>query len=87
MNFKLESHKTFKMGTFDVNSWIRNQTKEVNNSNSNEIVCIQDINTFAGKCSSTSFQLDQIKDFFKSVNVELDTIIALYYPLTIEKKS
>ncbi|MCK4982972.1 MAG: hypothetical protein KAS17_08625 [Victivallaceae bacterium] len=78
MSFNIDSHKTFQMKAFSVNSWMRNHAAPQTDSDLGEISCTQDINTVLGEPKPLTFA--KVKAFLKESTIESNKILNLYYP-------
>ncbi|MBI4484090.1 MAG: hypothetical protein HY652_14535 [Acidobacteria bacterium] len=83
-NFELHAHKTFELGPFLVNSWVRVKTglKTEAGERTKIILVEQDLNTLAEKLPDTEFSENEIREFYRLAVPELEVIIRLYFPDT-----
>lgn len=89
--FELHAHKRFpihgQVGDYQVNSWVRCKTGLVQRGVGNEgvvgtqaIIVEQDFNTLAEEMASTSYSMESIADFFRTVPDEFDLVLRRYFP-------
>jgi len=81
-SFELHAHKKYNLSLFNVNSWVRSKTGQLQEKGiSIPIVLVeQDINTLAEDSDDKSFAPDEIKEFFSIILQEFDNILQMYYP-------
>lgn len=79
-NFELHSHKQFRLTDgIDANSWVRNKTSKLSDTNHPIVLVEQDLNTLAEDVDR-EFEEHEIRRFFEGASVEFDSILNLYYP-------
>jgi hypothetical protein len=88
-DFELHARKVFLMGgAFEVNSWVRARTGTVTIKPSPPATAIlfeQDVNTLAEGAETRTYTLEQIAQFFVSVQPEFDVILGQYFPVASER--
>jgi hypothetical protein len=79
-NFELHAHKLFKLTEdLSVNSWVRNKTAKLVDTNQPIVLVEQDLNTPEAQ-AECEFSEAGIGHFFEAASIEFDTILNLYYP-------
>lgn len=79
-NFELHSHKRFQLiEGITANSWVRNKTGRLRDTNSPIVLVEQDLNTLAEE-TDRNFGETEIRRFFERASTEFDTILSLYFP-------
>ena len=81
-NFEIHAHKRYSFADrFNVNSWVRCKTGILVKPERESIVLVeQDINTVAEEMEKREFSDQEIRDFFRLVKEEFDSILSLYFP-------
>ena len=81
-SFEIHAHKRYSFADrFNVNSWVRCKTGLLVKPDRESIILIeQDINTVAEEMETREFSAEEIKDFFRLVKEEFDSILSLYFP-------
>lgn len=88
-NFELHSHKTYSLGRFPLNSWVRCKTAtlSVGGAAGQRVVFVeQDLNTLAEAQEKLSFSTADIREFYALAVPEIEAIARLYLgPRTPER--
>lgn len=83
-NFEIHNHKVYlpqREGIdYQVNSWVRCKTAELEADNQPIVLVVQDLNTVASEAETRRFTPDQLKGFFEMARLEADVIFAKYFP-------
>ena len=79
-NFEVHSHKKYTLEEFNINSWVRCQTKEKAEDNPEIILVVQDINTLAEELAINDFTLEQVKAFLEVAYGEQEQTLCRYFP-------
>lgn len=81
-NFQLHAHKVYSpLEGWSINSWLRNKTSKLRDSEDEIVLVEQDLNTLApSEASVNHYSREQIGSFFGFVPSELESILRLYYP-------
>jgi hypothetical protein len=81
-SFEIHSHKKYSLADrFNVNSWVRCKTGFLVKPDRKSIILVeQDINTILEEMETREFSDEEIRDFFRLVKVEFDSILSLYFP-------
>ncbi|MBM4332255.1 MAG: hypothetical protein FJ117_13720 [Deltaproteobacteria bacterium] len=79
-SFEIHAHKRYSfVNRFNVNSWVRCKTG-IAKPDKSIILVEQDINTAAEEMEMKEFSDGEIRDFFRLVNEEFNSILSLYFP-------
>lgn len=79
-DFEIHSHKKYTLEKFNVNSWVRCQTRRSAQDNQPIILVTQDINTLAEELETRDFSLKQVKAFLQVAHREQEQILCQYFP-------
>lgn len=74
--FEIHSHKTFTLGQFRLNSWVR--FKSGTRKNRPILLVEEDLNTPAQDLADVQFSDDQMREFFSRTALESEAILRLY---------
>lgn len=79
-NFELHAHKTYKLGRFAINSWMRCKSGVLMGDTAQRIVFVeQDLNTVAEGLQRETYGTGDIEEFFALTIPELDAIARAYF--------
>ncbi len=81
-SFEIHARKSYTLaGKFKINSWVRSKTGVEPGKEGRPVVLVeQDLNTLAEDAETMSFSETEIQSFFSAATLELDAILAVYYP-------
>lgn len=79
--FELHAHKTFDLlPELTVNSWVRIKTAKGGSPDYRYVVVEQDVNTLGPELETRNFGQRETSSIFRAAAVELDSILAMYFP-------
>lgn len=81
-NFELHAHKTYHLGRFPINSWMRCKTGVLAVAEVGQPIILveQDLNTVAEGLEKQSYGVADLQEFYGLTVPELDAIARLYFP-------
>lgn len=79
-SFELHAHKTYTLGEFNVNSWVRNKTGRIGRDKRPVIVIEQDLNTLQEESQQKRFSNADIRHFHELADAAHESILEKYYP-------
>lgn len=77
--FEIHSHKKYKLGDFNVNSWVRCKSGILKKDNVPIVLVEQDTNTLSEEIEDNEFDIDQIQSFIEIAVKEQRTILDKYF--------
>lgn len=80
-NFELHAHKTYRLGEFDINSWVRCKTGflSVGDSRARIILVEQDLNTLSETAATMRLEVGTVRRFLALAAPEMDSILRVYF--------
>lgn len=79
-SFEIHSHKQYKTDNFEINSWVRCKTGNLEKGNEPIIIVEQDINTLSEHTNEMEFDINKIDTFVQMAYKEQEEVLIKYFP-------